>query len=87
MYVIIYTCMSQDHWDWPRLSYWEQYKEGDKEADRGNDGKTTSKSGLALNGTAYYGKLRTARSGGSWLKNLLWCPNGQTDYGIREELK
>ena len=24
-------------------------------------------SGLALNGTSYCGKLRTARSGGSWL--------------------
>ena len=45
----------------------EQFKEGDEEADRGNDGKTTSKSGLALNGTSYYGKLRTASSGGSWL--------------------
>ena len=32
-----------------------------------NDGKTTSKSGLALNGASCYGKLRTARSGGSWL--------------------
>ena len=37
------------------------------EADRGNDGKTTSKSGLAFNGTSHYGKLRTERSGGSWL--------------------
>ena len=45
----------------------ELYKEGDEEADRGNDGKTTSKSGLALNETSYYGKLRTVRSGGSWL--------------------
>ena len=53
--------------DWPRLSYREQFKEGDKGADRGNDGKTTSKSGLALNGTSYYGKSRTVRSGGSWL--------------------
>ena len=53
--------------DWPILSYREQYKEEDEEADRGNDGKTTSKRGLALNGTSYYGKLRTARSGGSWL--------------------
>ena len=44
-----------------------RFKEGDEEADRGNDGKTTSKSGLALNGISYYGKLRTARSGGSWL--------------------
>ena len=34
---------------------------------RGNNGKTTSKSGLALNGIHYYGKSRTARSGGSWL--------------------
>ena len=56
-----------DHLDWPRLSYREQNKEGDEEADRGNDGKTMSKSGLALNGTAYCRELRTARSGGSWL--------------------
>ena len=34
---------------------------------RGNDGKTTSKSGLALNEIAYYRKLRTVMSGGSWL--------------------
>ena len=54
-----------DHLDWPRLSYREQFNEGDEEADRGNDGKTTSKSGLALNGISCYGKLRTARSGGS----------------------
>ena len=58
---------SHDHLDWPRLSYREQFKEGDEEADRGNDGKTTSKSGLALNGIYYNGKPRTARSGGSWL--------------------
>ena len=51
--------------DWPRLFYREQFKEGDEEADRGNDGKTTSKSALALNGIYYYRKLRTARSGGS----------------------
>ena len=58
---------SHDHLDWPRLSYREQFKEEDEEADRGNDGKTTSKSGLAFNGTSHYGKLRTERSGGSWL--------------------
>ena len=58
---------SYDHLDWPRLSYREQFKEGDEEADSGNDGKTASKRGLALNGIYYYGKLRTARSGGSWL--------------------
>ena len=28
--------------------------------DRGNDGKTTSKSGVALNGIYCYGKLKTA---------------------------
>ena len=51
-----------------QLTYYrEQFKEGDEEADRGNDGETTSKSGLALNGIYYYGKPRTARSGGSWL--------------------
>ena len=32
-----------------------------------NDGKITSESGLALNGTAYCGKLRTVRSEGRWL--------------------
>ena len=55
--------------DWPRLSYSEQFKKGDEEADRGNDGKTTPKSGLALklNGIYYYRNLRTTRSGGSWL--------------------
>ena len=51
----------------PRLSYKEQFKEVDEEADKGNDRKTTSKSGLALNGISYYGKLRTFRSGRSWL--------------------
>ena len=34
--------------EWPRLSYREQFKEGDEEADRGNNGKTTSKSGLGF---------------------------------------
>ena len=58
---------SHDHLDWPKLSYREQFKERDEEADRGNDGKTTSKSGLALNGISYYEKPRTARSGESWL--------------------
>ena len=52
---------------WTGQNYREQFKEGDEEADRGNDRKTTSKSGLALNGTSYYGKPRTARSGGSCL--------------------
>ena len=58
---------SYDHLDRPRLSYRKQFKEGVEEADRGNDGKTTSKSGLALNGISYYKKLRIERSGGSWL--------------------
>ena len=58
---------SHNHLDWPRLSYREQFKEGDEEADRGNDGKTTSKSEVALNGMSYYGKPRTARSGRSRL--------------------
>ena len=63
----VWLAESHDHLDWPRLSYREQFEEGYEEADRGNDGKTTSKSGLALNGISYYGKLRTVRSGGSWL--------------------
>ena len=54
--------MSHDHLDWSRLSYREHFKEGDDEEDRRNDEKTTSKSGLALNGLSYYGKPRTARS-------------------------
>ena len=44
--------------------------------------KTTSEGGLVLNGTSCCAKLRTARSGGSWLLNLQWCPNGQPDYEI-----
>ena len=63
----LHTGTSHNHLDWPRLPYREQFKEKDEEADRGIDGKTTSKSGLALNRTSCYGKLRTARSGGSWL--------------------
>ena len=49
------------------ITWTGQFKERDEEADRENDGKTTSKSALALNGIYYYGKPRTARSGGSWL--------------------
>ena len=30
---------------------------------------------------------RTARSGGSWLYNLQWRPNGQPDYGINEMMR
>ena len=48
-------------------SYREQFKEEDEEADRGKVGKTTSKSGVALNGISYYGKPRIMGSGGSWL--------------------
>ena len=31
---------SHYHLGWPRLTYREQYKEGDEEADKENDGKT-----------------------------------------------
>ena len=51
--------------DWPRLSYREQFKEGDEEADRGNDGKTTSKSGLAFDWNIV---LRKAENGEDWRK-------------------
>ena len=61
------------------------YKEGYEEADRENAWKTISESGLVLNGTSYCGRLRIARSGGSWLYILQWCPNGQPDYGTDEE--
>ena len=44
----------------------KQYKEGTKRQTE-NDGKTISESGRALNGTSYCGKLRTSKSGGSWL--------------------
>ena len=56
---------SHDHLDWPRLSYREQFKEGDEEADSGNDEKTTSKSGLALNGILL---LRKAENLEEWRK-------------------
>jgi len=39
---------------------------------------------LVLSGTNCYGKLKTARSGGSWLQNLQWGPKGRLDYGIGE---
>ena len=70
------------HLDWPRLSYREQVKEGDEEADRGNDRKT-SKSGLALNGIWYYGKTRTVSK---WRKPVVKStvvPNSP-DYRIEE---
>ena len=49
----------------PRLSYREQLKEEDEEADRGNDGKTTSKSGLAFNGNI---RLPKAENREEWRK-------------------
>ena len=58
---------SHDHLDWTRLSYREQFKEGDDEADREDDRKTTSESGLAFNGTSFCENLRTVRRGGNWL--------------------
>ena len=61
------NCTSHDHLDWSRLSDREELKHRDEEADRGNDGKTTWKSGLALNGISYHGKPRTVRSGVSSL--------------------
>ena len=56
----------------------EEYKEGDEEADREYDGKTTPESGLALNGTPYREE---------WRKLVVISPvvpNGQSDYGIGE---
>ena len=44
----------------------EQFKKGDEEADRGNDGKTTSNSGLALNGLYCYRQLLENRE--EWRK-------------------
>ena len=44
----------------------EQFKEEDEEADRGNDGKTTSKSELALNEISML--LRIAENREEWKK-------------------
>ena len=63
--------MSQDHLDWPRLSYREQVKEEDEDEDRGNGGMTTSKSGLALDGTPYYGKAQNLEE---WRKLVVKSP-------------
>ena len=41
--------MSQGHLEWPRLSYRKQYKEGDDEADRGNDDNIKEWTGLEWN--------------------------------------
>ena len=62
----------------PRLSYRGETKRQTEEM--------KPKSGLALNGISYYGKPRTARSGGSCCKNLQWCPRGQPDYGIDKKM-
>ena len=67
-----YTCNEHcdaysDLLDWPRLSYREEFKEGDEEADRETMGRQHLRVDWALNGISYHGKLRTARSGGSWL--------------------
>ena len=43
------------------------YKEINEETDRENTGKVPSENGLVLNGTSYSGKMRIARSRGSWL--------------------
>ena len=63
--------MSHNHLDWPRLSYREQFKGEDKEADRENDGKTTSESGLALIGISYCRKLENSEE---WRKLVIKSP-------------
>ena len=71
--------------DWPRLPYREQFKEEDEEADRGNDGKTASKSGLAktaLQGTVQGGRRR-GRQRKRWEDSIKeWtgqdCPTGNS---------
>jgi len=73
---------SHEHLNWPRLSYREQYKDEDEETDRENDGKTTSKSGLALSGMTYYGKLKTARSRSGC--KIIAVPNGLLDCRMGE---
>ena len=58
--------------DCPRLSYREQFKVGDEEADKGNDVKTTSKSELAktvLQGTVQ-GERRRGRQRKRWKDNI-----------------
>ena len=59
-------------WTVPRLPYREQFKEGDEEADRGNDGKTALKSRLAktvLQGTVQGGRRR-GRQRKRWEDNI-----------------
>ena len=76
---ITYLSCATDRENWNKRRIWlkvqnfiekptrEQLKKGNKNVDRGNNGKTASKNGLALNGIPYYRKPRTVRGGGSWL--------------------
>ena len=57
--------MSHDHLDWPRLSYKEPFKEGDEEADRGNDGKDNAKEWTGLEWNIL---LRKAENREEWRK-------------------
>ena len=57
--------MSYKHLDWPRLSYREQYKEGDEEADTENDGKNTIRQWTDF---GWNDLLRKAEDRGEWRK-------------------
>ena len=72
---------SHDHLDWPRLSYREQFKEGDEEADRRKDGWT----GLEWNTL-----LRKAENREEWRKLVVKStvvPQRQPDYGIDKKIR
>ena len=64
------------------LSYRKQLKEGGEETGTGNNGKTTSKSGLALSGIYYLGKAENREERRKLVVNLQWCHTGQPDDGI-----
>ena len=65
-----------------------RFKEGDEEADRGNDGKTTSKSRLALNGIKYYGSWELQQVEEAGYKIYSGAPTvSQTTRQMRDEMK
>ena len=57
---------------------------GEDKADTGRGGKTTSGNWQAWSSPSPRGQWRTAKNGGNWLRNYLWCPSDPRGSGIDE---
>ncbi len=69
----------------PKQSCRAQFREEERKADKGRDGKTTFRSGQACHLPTPLDCLRIERDGGNWLSSLQWCPNGLDDFGIHDD--